>query len=86
MAAYVMVGFDSAGELSEETHKPAPDGAAHDHRALIGLGGGGALLLLGALMAAPACRRRPAIPAGPALRADQPAGRRARQASSSSTS
>jgi urea carboxylase system permease len=53
MAAYVMYGFDSAGELSEETRNPrkaAPQGIL---RAMIASGIGGALLLIGALMAAP---------------------------------
>lgn len=53
MASYVMYGFDSAGELSEETRNPrkaAPQGIL---RAMIASGVGGALLLVGALMAAP---------------------------------
>jgi urea carboxylase system permease len=53
MACYVMYGFDSAGELSEETHNPrkaAPQGII---RAMLASGVGGALLLVGALLAAP---------------------------------
>jgi urea carboxylase system permease len=53
MACYVMYGFDSAGELSEETRNPrkaAPQGII---RAMLASGIGGALLLVGALLAAP---------------------------------
>src|SRR6201994_3056902 len=53
MAAYVMVGFDSAGELSEETHAPRRVTPRTIIRALIVSGVGGALLLVAALMAAP---------------------------------
>ncbi len=53
MAAYVMVGFDSAGELSEETHKPRKTAPRTIIRALTVSAAGGALILLGALMAAP---------------------------------
>ncbi len=53
MAAYVLVGFDSAGELSEETHNPRRTAPKTILRALIASGVGGALILLGALMAAP---------------------------------
>jgi urea carboxylase system permease len=53
MAAYVMYGFDSAGELSEETRSPRRTAPRAILRALIASGFGGALLLLGALMAAP---------------------------------
>jgi amino acid transporter len=53
MAAYVMVGFDSAGELSEETHAPRRITPRTIIRALIVSGVGGALLLIAALMAAP---------------------------------
>jgi len=53
MACYVMYGFDSAGELSEETLNPrkaAPQGII---RAMLASAVGGALLLVGALLAAP---------------------------------
>ena len=53
MACYVMVGFDSAGELSEETHAPRRITARTIIRALIVSGVGGAFLLIGALLAAP---------------------------------
>jgi urea carboxylase system permease len=53
MAAYVMVGFDSAGELSEETHAPRRTTPRTIIRALVVSGIGGALLLIGALLAAP---------------------------------
>ncbi|GAA0253804.1 APC family permease [Cryptosporangium japonicum] len=53
MAAYVMVGFDSAGELAEETHSPRKTTPKTIIRALTTSGLGGGLLILGALMAAP---------------------------------
>ncbi|PWJ53056.1 amino acid/polyamine/organocation transporter, APC superfamily [Quadrisphaera granulorum] len=53
MAGYVLVGFDSAGELAEETHNPRRTTPKTILRALIVSGIGGALILLGALMAAP---------------------------------
>jgi urea carboxylase system permease len=53
MAAYVMVGFDSAGELSEETHSPRRTAPRTIIRALIVSGVGGGLLIITALMAAP---------------------------------
>ncbi|MDM7854956.1 APC family permease [Cellulomonas alba] len=53
MAAYVMVGFDSAGELSEETRNPRRTTPRTILRALLISGVGGALLILGALMSAP---------------------------------
>ncbi|HEU5332925.1 MAG TPA: amino acid permease [Actinocrinis sp.] len=53
MAAYVMYGFDSAGELSEETRSPRRTAPRAILRALAVSGAGGAALLLGALMAAP---------------------------------
>ncbi|HEX6523381.1 MAG TPA: amino acid permease [Streptosporangiaceae bacterium] len=53
MASYVMVGFDSAGELSEETRAPRRITARTIIRALAVSGVGGALLLISALMAAP---------------------------------
>ena len=52
MAAYVMVGFDSAGELAEETHSPRKTTPRTILRALVTSGVGGALLILAALMAA----------------------------------
>ncbi|MGV9675255.1 amino acid permease [Nocardia sp. NPDC003482] len=53
MAAYVMVGFDSAGELSEETKNPRRVAPRTILTALTVSGIGGGLMLLGALMAAP---------------------------------
>jgi urea carboxylase system permease len=53
MAAYVMVGFDSAGELSEETRHPRRTAPRTIVRALVVSGVGGALMLLATLMAAP---------------------------------
>jgi urea carboxylase system permease len=53
MAAYVMVGFDSAGELSEETKNPRRVAPRTILSALAVSGLGGGLMLLGALMAAP---------------------------------
>jgi urea carboxylase system permease len=53
MAAYVMYGFDSAGELSEETRSPRRTAPRAILRALAVSGAGGALLLIAALMAAP---------------------------------
>ncbi|HAM26138.1 MAG TPA: amino acid permease [Microbacteriaceae bacterium] len=53
MAAYVMVGFDSAGELSEETHAPRRTAPRTIIRALVVSGVGGALLIFVALLAAP---------------------------------
>ncbi|MEU8757068.1 amino acid permease [Streptomyces chartreusis] len=52
MAAYVMVGFDSAGELAEETHSPRRTTPRTILRALIISGIGGALLILSGLSAA----------------------------------
>jgi urea carboxylase system permease len=52
MAAYVMVGFDSAGELAEETHSPRRTTPRTILRALVTSGVGGALLILSGLMAA----------------------------------
>ncbi|MFI6854214.1 amino acid permease [Streptomyces sp. NPDC050416] len=52
MAAYVMVGFDSAGELAEETHSPRRTTPRTILRALVLSGVGGALLILSGLMAA----------------------------------
>jgi urea carboxylase system permease len=53
MAAYVMVGFDSAGELSEETRDPRRTAPRAIVRALTVSGIGGALLLLAGILAAP---------------------------------
>jgi urea carboxylase system permease len=53
MAAYVMVGFDSAGELAEETHSPRRTTPKTIIRALTVSGLGGALLIVAALVAAP---------------------------------
>jgi urea carboxylase system permease len=53
MAAYVMYGFDSAGELAEETRAPRRTAPRAILRALCASGLGGALLLIAALMAAP---------------------------------
>jgi urea carboxylase system permease len=53
MAAYVMVGFDSAGELSEETHNPRRTAPRAILKALVVAAAGGALLLLAAILAAP---------------------------------
>ncbi|QLY32445.1 amino acid permease [Nocardia huaxiensis] len=53
MAAYVMVGFNSAGELSEETVNPRQVAPRTILSALTVSALGGGLILLGALMAAP---------------------------------
>ncbi len=53
MAAYVMVGFDSAGELSEETKNPRKVAPRTILSALSVSALGGGLMLIGALMAAP---------------------------------
>ena len=53
MAAYVMVGFDSAGELAEETKDPRRTAPRAIIRALTASGVGGGLLLLAAILAAP---------------------------------
>jgi urea carboxylase system permease len=53
MAAYVMVGFDSAGELSEETKDPRRTAPRAIIRALLVSGIGGGVLLLAAILAAP---------------------------------
>jgi len=52
MAAYVMVGFDSAGELAEETHAPRKTTPKTIIRAVTTSGIGGGLLILAGLMAA----------------------------------
>lgn len=53
MAAWVMVGFDSAGELSEETKDPRRTAPKAIIKALCASGLGGGLLLMAAIMAAP---------------------------------
>jgi urea carboxylase system permease len=53
MAAYVLVGFDSAGELAEETHKPRATTPRTIIRAVLVSGIGGAFLIVAALMASP---------------------------------
>ncbi|WP_432501775.1 APC family permease [Kineococcus arenarius] len=53
MAAYVMYGFDSAAELSEETRNPRRTTPRAILQALGASAVGGALLLVAALMAAP---------------------------------
>lgn len=53
MAAYVMVGFDSAGELSEETHSPRRTTPRTIVRALLVSGILGGFLVLGGILAAP---------------------------------
>ncbi len=53
MAAYVMYGFDSAGELSEETRDPRRTAPKAIIRAMLASFVGGGLLLLAALLAAP---------------------------------
>jgi urea carboxylase system permease len=53
MAAYVMYGFDSAGELAEETRDPRRTAPRAIVQALAVSGVGGALLLIAGLMAAP---------------------------------
>ena len=53
MAAYVMYGFDSAAELSEETHDPRRTAPNAIIRCMLVSAIGGGLVLLGALMAAP---------------------------------
>ncbi|UDY24331.1 amino acid permease [Nocardioides sp. Kera G14] len=53
MAAYVLVGFDSAGELAEETHAPRRTTPRTIIRAVLASGVGGAFLIVAALMAAP---------------------------------
>ncbi len=53
MAGYVLVGFDSAGELAEETHNPRRTTPRTILRALVFSGIGGGLILISALMASP---------------------------------
>ncbi|KQU30096.1 amino acid permease [Rhodococcus sp. Leaf233] len=53
MAAYVMVGFGSAGELAEETRNPRRVAPRTIRLALSASALGGGLMIVGALMAAP---------------------------------
>ena len=53
MASYVLVGFDSAGELAEETHAPRRTTPKTIIRAVTISGLGGGLLILAALISAP---------------------------------
>jgi urea carboxylase system permease len=53
MAAYVMYGFDSAAELSEETNNPRRTAPKAITRCMLVSGVGGGLLILATLMAAP---------------------------------
>ncbi|MFF3460242.1 amino acid permease [Streptomyces sp. NPDC002730] len=52
-AAYVLIGFDSAGELSEETRSPRRTAPRTILLALVSAGVLGGLLLLGGVLAAP---------------------------------
>jgi urea carboxylase system permease len=52
-AAYVLIGFDSAGEMSEETHHPRRTAPRTILTALAAAGALGGLLMLGGLLAAP---------------------------------
>jgi len=56
MAAYVMYGFDSAAELSEETNDPRRTAPLAITRCMLVSAVGGGLLLLATLMAAPDLR------------------------------
>lgn len=53
MASYVMYGFDSAAELSEETHAPRRTAPRAIVRAMVVSGIGGGLLIIATLLAAP---------------------------------
>jgi urea carboxylase system permease len=53
MASYVMYGFDSAGELSEETNNPRKTAPRGILLAMIASGVGGGLLLIAAMVSAP---------------------------------
>jgi urea carboxylase system permease len=53
MAAYVMYGFDSAAELSEETNDPRRTAPRAITRCMLASAAGGGLLILATLMAAP---------------------------------
>ncbi|MGW3566789.1 amino acid permease [Streptomyces sp. NPDC000941] len=52
-AAYVLIGFDSAGEMSEETHNPRRTAPRTILTALVSAGVLATLLVLGGLLAAP---------------------------------
>ncbi|MFC1407854.1 amino acid permease [Streptacidiphilus sp. N1-12] len=52
-AAYVLVGFDSAGEMSEETRSPSRTAPRTILGAVAAAGIGGGLVLLGGVLAAP---------------------------------
>ncbi|MFF4898905.1 amino acid permease [Streptomyces sp. NPDC001068] len=52
-AAYVLIGFDSAGEMSEETHRPRRTAPRTILTALAAAGLLGGLVVLGGLLAAP---------------------------------
>jgi amino acid transporter len=67
MAAYVMYGFDSAAELSEETTQPRRVVLPAILRALLVSFGGGGLMIVVALMAAPSLTDG-ALPRSPAPR------------------
>jgi urea carboxylase system permease len=56
LGAYVMVGFDSAGAVSEETKRPRRTAPRTIIRALVVSGIGGALMLLATMMAAPSTK------------------------------
>ena len=53
MAAYVMYGFDSAAELSEETNDPRRTAPRAITRCMLVSAVGGGLMILGTLLAAP---------------------------------
>ena len=77
-AAYVMIGFDSAGEMSEETHDPRRTAPRTILTALGAAGLLGGLIVLGGLLAAPEPHGRTPRRRGPELRADQQPRRRSR--------
>ena len=52
-AAYVLVGFDSAGEMSEETRSPSRTAPRTILGAVVAAGVGGGLVILGGILAAP---------------------------------
>ncbi|MEY9968391.1 urea carboxylase system permease [Streptacidiphilus sp. MAP12-16] len=52
-AAYVLVGFDSAGEMSEETRAPSRTAPRTILGAVVAAGIGGGLVILGGILAAP---------------------------------
>lgn len=67
MAAYVMYGFDSAAELSEETNDPRHTAPRAITRCMLVSAVGGGLLILGTLMAAPDMARDGQLPFAKAL-------------------